>query len=327
MRKSRITSIGFSAGHLGGNLRRLAKFCNRLERVGAGHCELYAAELDVVIGGHVVPGRLRQLRDLCAAHHLAYTFHLPLVANLADASRSRRDCEVLGVFVELAGAIGADVLVLHPGRIASSAEPARQADMLALERESLGGLAAQAAAVRTHLSLENPPPDREVMAGHVLPHGLDPREVAAQVEQVAHPHLHGTLDLSHAWLSSAALGFDFTEATRAVAPSVGHLHIHDSCGLPPAGPAARPADDIAYGVYDLHLPVGWGTVPFEEIIPMLPVMAGTRVTIELPERFWDELENTFEQARALCELFPDLMPDQFSSSTKRTRSPAKHVVS
>ena len=299
-----IRSIGFSAGHLNGDLGRLATFLDRLVDAGAGHCELYAAETDVIVGGRIIDDRLRKLHGICAARPLAYTFHLPLVANLANGQRAARDREVLDAFIEVGAAIGADVLVLHPGRIPGGAGPATQRDALARERDGLRHLAERAAAHGLFVSLENPPPGRDVVAGTIGPHGLDPRDVLSQVRQVNHPHLHATFDFSHAWLAAAYLGFDFAASARALAPAVGHLHIQDCCGLPALDAPARFADEVAYGVHDLHLPVGWGTIPFTDIIPTLAVLPGCRMTIELMERFWPELEATLATTSRLCRLFP-----------------------
>jgi sugar phosphate isomerase/epimerase len=306
MKVNPIASIGFSAGHLNGSFSNLQHFLDRLVAAGAGHCELYITELDVVSGGRLIPERLRRFREICRARPLGYTFHLPLVSNLTEPERSSLDDSVLGALIEVAAAIDAAVLVLHPGRMPAGLAPSNRDALLALERQQLWNLAERAASIGACISLENPPPSRDVLAGKVDPHGLNPSDIFSQVKQTAHPNLNATLDYSHAWIAAAHCKFDFLEAVRIVAPVVGHLHIHDSHGRPPHEPPTRFSDEVAYGVYDLHLPIGWGNVPFDKAISAMSIAPGTRVTIELLERFWDELEGTLAVVRSLCRSFPEV---------------------
>ena len=107
----------------------------------------------------------------------------------------------------------------------------------------------------------------------------------------------GTLDVSHSYLMTGFRGTSFAEAVAAFAPVTGHFHLHDSFGRPPGSLAGFYTDSerVAFGVGDLHLPFGWGDIPFETLLPGLPVLPGTVLTVELPERYWVELD-------ALCRV-------------------------
>lgn len=52
---------------------------------------------------------------------------------------------------------------------------------------------------------------------------------------------------------------------------------------------------------DLHLPFGWGDIPFETLLPPLPVLPGTILNVELPPHFWHALKPCAEYAQGLLE--------------------------
>ena len=99
-------------------------------------------------------------------------------------------------------------------------------------------------------------------------------------------------------------GTSFTEAVAAFAPVTGHFHLHNSFGRPPGTLSGFYTDSerFAFGVGDLHLPFGWGDIPFETLLPGLPVLPGSVLLVELPERFWVELDSCAAFARRLMEL-------------------------
>ena len=73
---------------------------------------------------------------------------------------------------------------------------------------------------------------------------------------------------------------------------------------PPAGSLGgfyTDSERVAFGVGDLHLPFGWGDIPFETLLPGLPVLPGTVLTVELPERHWGELDACAAFARGLMQ--------------------------
>lgn len=54
--------------------------------------------------------------------------------------------------------------------------------------------------------------------------------------------------------------------------------------------AATDDEHVAYGMGDLHLPIGWGTVPYAELLPSLPIRPGSAAVLELAGRYDTELE-------------------------------------
>ena len=53
---------------------------------------------------------------------------------------------------------------------------------------------------------------------------------------------------------------------------------------------------------DLHLPLGWGDIPSDAILPRLRFRAGTVLIVELPERHFAELDRCAATARRFMDM-------------------------
>ena len=79
------------------------------------------------------------------------------------------------------------------------------------------------------------------------------------------------------------------------------MHIHDSFGVPKTIWTYNPAEDAAMGMGDLHLPPGWGNLPFDRLMREGTLPADAVFMIELHPRCWDALGETVEATRRLME--------------------------
>jgi sugar phosphate isomerase/epimerase len=87
------------------------------------------------------------------------------------------------------------------------------------------------------------------------------------LEPIAHPHLGITLDLGHLHLTSAAYGWSALDEIAAVLPLLRHVHAHDNFAKMRRGP--RYNSELPNGIGDLHLPMGWGSIPWAEVLPAM----------------------------------------------------------
>jgi sugar phosphate isomerase/epimerase len=76
------------------------------------------------------------------------------------------------------------------------------------------------------------------------------------------------------------------EALRAVLPRLAHVHIHDNFGKPSI-PNARAIDMLFKGSGDLHLPPGWGAIPYDSLFPIFAADFRGIFTLEIQPRFAD----------------------------------------
>jgi sugar phosphate isomerase/epimerase len=111
--------------------------------------------------------------------------------------------------------------------------------------------------------------------------------IVEQIEAVGHPNVGMTLDLAHQHIAATALGFNYLDAVAEAAPYVSHLHLNDNFGKLDMG-FHDEADQAPYGEADLHLPPGWGSIPFAEAFRRLANYDGY-IIVELKERYREYL--------------------------------------
>ena len=62
------------------------------------------------------------------------------------------------------------------------------------------------------------------------------------------------------------------------------------------------AEDTSYGQGDLHLPLGWGDIPFEKIFTEVKFPDKLNLNFELPERYLKYFKENIKEAKRLIEL-------------------------
>jgi sugar phosphate isomerase/epimerase len=279
-----IAGFGFCTDGALPDLADLDAQLARIEATGASHCELSLYELDLIVGGRVLPERRRRLEQICARRALRYTAHGVLTVNFMDEAQRELHKAVCRATLELCDAIGASVLAHHPGRVPAN----RAADierLHALERDTLREMGDVAAGYGVKIAVEN------LFVEDAATYTADPARLASEIAAIDHPHVCGLLDFSHASIMAQFQGFDFVEALATFAPQVNHLHVHDSLGRPTSIDGFfRFSERIAFGMGDLHLPMGWGDLPWDAILPRLRFRPGTLLIVELAQRHFAELE-------------------------------------
>jgi len=233
------------------------------------HVELGANGLGVVIAGMAHPARLQALRQALSRCRQRLTLHgswtgSGRVGNLLDPRSRLAQVGGLMADLEIAAAIGAEVVVYHAGTLGSAYEDDAALEAgLAGERDALRQLGEQAAQHGIVIAVENRAPTPRVIARRSYGMRLD--LVAGQVEAVGHPNVTMCLDTGHAFLAAQYLGFDFLGAVRSAAPLVGHVHLADNFGR--IGPPDADLREMEFlGEGDLHLPPGWGAIPLREML-------------------------------------------------------------
>ena len=104
--------------------------------------------------------------------------------------------------------------------------------------------------------------------------------------------------MSHAFINCGFHGRDLLEELTPLAPFAEHLHLHDSFGRPNDVRTVSRAERIAYGLGDLHLPLGWGSIPWNAIFSELDLPKSPVLMLELPPPHADELDNCIATMQA-----------------------------
>ncbi len=157
-------------------------------------------------------------RRLAAAGLTVNSVHLPFGSDLnllsSDPGLRLHAVEAHRAVIRGTPALGAEVLVLHPGREYRSDRPL--AEIVALCTELLQGFTHLAADLGLHIALEN------MLPAHAL---SDPTVLCGIVDAIDHPNLGFCLDTGHANVMGSV-----DAALQVFAGRIKHVHIHDNHG-------------------------------------------------------------------------------------------------
>ncbi|MDJ1159541.1 sugar phosphate isomerase/epimerase [Chelatococcus sp. SYSU_G07232] len=289
-----ISGVGFCTGTGIGDLSVLEAALARFVALRADVAELSLYGEDLIAGGRVIGSRAQRLAEICRRYPLRYTVHGQIVSNFMDEPHLPLQKAVVRAMLELCDRVGATVLVHHSG----TAPAGRIADHTrydTLEREALAEMAEVARGYGVRIALEN------IFAMSDAEYRQSPAEVAATVQAIGRPNLCALLDFSHAYIECTRRGLDWREQIRAMAAVAGHLHVHDSFGRPcTMTHFHHPCEATALGIGDLHLPLGWGDIPWEELFAELTFLPDTALVLEITERYDAELPESLALARRLA---------------------------
>ncbi len=253
--------------HLGlsirGGERREAEL-NSARQWGYTAAEISMDGTGIVFGGRLHPEMLRQAREEFARHAMAYSVHSPSSLDLRDRSNREIHLALARATLTFCREVGGRALVIHfEQRSANPEDEDAFVDAILRLSDEAGEIL---------LGIENIEVER-----------VDP--VIECVRRINRPNVAMTLDVGHAYLAAGHFHFDFLEAIRAARPLVRHVHVNDNFGR--YDPlrlqnftlyrTQTPADTFPLGKGDLHLPIGWGAIPLEQVFGALRGYTGTVV--------------------------------------------------
>lgn len=261
----------------------------------ADSVELPVFGWDLVVGGRLLEARVEALAEDLVDRPFGYSVHGVLGVNFMDAAdRLYLHDRVARANIEIAARLGARHLVLHAGLCPDDGAPAIS-ERYARQRDRLARLGDVAGARGVVICVEN------VFSLGGL-HTATPARLAEELDRLDHPAVRATFDISHGALQSAIAGADFLEEATALAPFARHLHVHDSFALPFDFWTMHPSEQMAFGIGDLHMPLGWGDLPFDRLARTCAFPKDALFNIELNPRHWSELAETLAATRAFATL-------------------------
>lgn len=273
-----------------------------LKDAGADFVELWPENMGLILGGGLDEARLRPVRELLLGADLDYTVHAPLETNLMDLTAPELQRDVLMAGLRFAGSIGAEVMVCHAGqRVGARDARHNLRDQLAAERFALREAGDVAGELGLTIAVENYYPELPILRGEVYDYSIWPSELAEQVSTIDHPAVGVCLDVGHAALAAGAFGFDLFEECAAVAPLVRHVHLHDNLGRTNLTGEPPVSEHTVYGLGDLHLPPGRGTIPLEELFRKVDFPENPTCCVELAPELSSLAPEALHAARKLVE--------------------------
>jgi sugar phosphate isomerase/epimerase len=263
--KTNTSRVGFSTGNVNGNLNELARRLEFFKANGSDLAELTAVGLDVVSNCRLIDRRMDELRMILDAHDFEYTIHAPIACNLLDRAHLALHFATACASIDLAQAIGATVVVIHPGRAKKEAWEQREQELLELELSSMRQVGLYAAERNIIVAFENLSPNTHHFSGQAISYALDPTRLALMLEEVNLPSVTACLDISHAQQGAKLLGLDVNAGIAALAPYVSHIHFSDSTGTPSDIIWDNNGERLFMGIGDMHAPPGWGEINFDDM--------------------------------------------------------------
>ncbi len=233
-------------------------------RVGYNAVEISMDGTGLILGGRLGQRMLREALAAFGKHDFRYSVHGPSSLDLRDRANREIQLALARSSLQFCKEVGGRVFVLHFEQRSQDPE-----DEAAFE-EAVLRLSDEAEDVM--LGIEN------IEVEQVEP-------VLECVRRINRPNVAMTLDVGHAHLAAAYFRFEFLEAIRATLPHVRHVHVNDNFGR--YDPlrlenftlyrTQTPADTFPLGKGDLHLPIGWGAIPYEKVFDLLRGYRGTVV--------------------------------------------------
>jgi sugar phosphate isomerase/epimerase len=293
-----VRGIGFSSGvsedH---NFEQLRRNLDEAAALGVEFAELPVFAMDLIAGGRILPAQVRRLKDAIGGRGVGFTAHGPIAINFMQGPEViARHLAVAKATVELAAEIGAVHLVLHTGHMSAQSEAAIEA-AYAAQREALAALGAIAAQHSVIIAVEN------VFVSDPATHTALPSRLAREVEAIGHPSIRGCLDFSHAAIYCAARGADYLNEAGALARVAKHLHLHDSFGDPLQLRTYARSERVAFGLGDLHLPLGWGNLPWADMMARFVFEPDVIFNLELPVPYWFALKDSVQTMREMAQAY------------------------
>ena len=306
-----------SPGH-SSQLRQLEQDLAYYQELGFPLVEIDPSPFCLILNGELRQPQLQDFLAVLRNFDLRYSVHGLCRLNLAYDPRHDLCCRILLCQIEICRAVGASLLVYHSGLQALDAVRYGVRRALLTEEELDAGarreveafraLAPVAADAGIIIGMENGDPHQweyNVIARFGRPRSelskhhprLHIGPIVRQLEAIDHPNVAMTLDVGHLYIAAHDVGFDYLEAVGEAAPWVKHLHISDNFGRLDQGFDVE-HDRWAFGEADIHLPPGWGVIPYRETFACLPDYEGDLV-LEIKSGFRGYLGQGLETMRAI----------------------------
>ena len=268
------------------------------EELGVGSVEIPLYELDVLCGKKIIKDELNLLQKILRTSRLNFSLHGSMSVNLMDEVYMNDHCEILKRDIEVSEAINSRILVTHFGYTSNSIhnDINKYEKLLKKQTEIYYELAEFAKAHNVILAIENLFPFTSTNYAPL------PSEISSEIESLNHPNARITIDFSHAYLNCKHNKVDYLDQLSTMVPLAEHLHIHDSFGKLKVMDTYKHSEDVTYGQGDIHLPLGWGSIPFEKIFSTFSFSPNIFLNLELSERYKRYYKSSFDIANNLVQL-------------------------
>jgi len=300
-------AINADAGRLDGQTENLVRELEYFLELGFTQVEIAPHGAGVIFNGTLHQARMAELLAILTRYPFKYLVHGPNPINLMNLEDPETEKNMFEASLEFSAAIGANVMVYHAGRYLPEEKfllnrnkritLQKKKRMWNTERELLWKMGEKAYRLGVYIGVENA---RPYLDASPYCYGESLEDLAAMIREVDHACVGITLDVGHAFLSASHYSFDLFNGIEAIAPYVRHLHLHDNFGKNAFSYEKKQYEAAATGRGDMHMPIGWGSIPVGEIFRRLSGYQGA-VTLEMRPRYRAYCGEALANARILLK--------------------------
>jgi len=291
-----------------GNLGVLRHDLEAFLQFGLTAAEISIHGLDAVRNGKLDHRRTSEIQKILEDLPFSYSTHAPNPLNLMDNRCFGMHRDVLHASLEFSAAIGAGCMVYHPGRYLPEEEFGIRGPITLSEKEKQLLLDHEAEVLQEAadsfpeviIAMENA---RPYLHHSPYCYAEIPGQLATQIRRIEKNNVRMTLDFGHLHLSARHFGLDTVAEVRTAASLIAHCHVHDNFGHSVYYTEKSQTAQIPFGRGDSHMPVGWGSVPFYNILAVFIQNFKGLLICELRGRYF---EQTGEAARNLAAILEQL---------------------
>ncbi|HIJ95908.1 MAG TPA: sugar phosphate isomerase/epimerase [Desulfuromonadales bacterium] len=278
---------------------------------GLTAAEISIHGLDLIKNGRLDRRRAETIAAILDDFPFVYSAHAPNPLNLMDRVFPDLHRAVLNASLEFCTLAKIDMLVYHPGRYLAEEEFAVSSPVSLPEDEQLYLLEVERTILRETadactnvvIAMENA---RPYLHHSPYCYAEQPQQLLEQVQSVARRNVRVNLDFGHLFMAARHYGFEAADAVRLLAPCIAHCHVHDNFGAGVNYSEKMQTHLLAFGKGDLHLPVGWGAIPFPELFREFIADFDGMLICELRGRYFNY---TGEAARNLAGILGEIGVD------------------
>lgn len=266
------TGLNIHSGRINGDLDLLKRDLQAIEQAGSEVAEIPVHGVDAVVNGQLREGRAKQVKRILDECSLECTVHAPDGLNLRDFQYPDVHRKVFAASIQFAAAIGAKTFVYHQGRLKTNSGDMTEEEAREIEIDALTELGSLAENVGVTVCVEN----IHSSITHLI----------RLIESVESESVKLCYDVAHSYINAKKLGYDFLRSIQAAMPHIRHVHVNDNFGKGRPESAPPYIEAMPLGIGDLHLPVGWGEIPYEDVFRAMAGYDGIYI-LELQERFFE----------------------------------------
>ncbi len=280
-----------------GNLSIFRDDLEHYAKIGIEAVELPVHGLDAIKKGSLDQSRLGAVKEIISDFNFIYSVHAPNPLNLMADADLPLHLSVFKASLEFTMAVGAKVLVYHPGRyIPEETFPIfgkrdlsedKKRELLLREAEIVRKLSDECPQVI--ICMENA---RPYLFHSPYCYAERIESLKEQVVRINKSNVKINLDFGHLYMSSMFYGFNPVKAVREIKDLIAHTHVHDNYGDAVYSHEKQQTHQIPFGKGDSHMPVGWGEIPFGEILSTFIDSYQGLWMMELRNRYFEHITDS-----------------------------------